>query len=279
MATDQAEPRGEPGDKAKTETGAEGKEGKKTSDDVVRQQQRKLCEQFIGKDGSEGDAQIGLRSLELLPYRGYLFGGKMAGLPAVPQDEAFVWSRGDDDHELWVRAAEKGTPGACRYRSHWSSFCKEYYGVDWNISGRKVNIDHLFPETAGTLQNLSYIRLLPVSAKANRAQSALEKQMAAREREIGEVPDRKIVRHATPETLAKVTDFREWIVLPDDRAGFTDFGRITRLIDHVRRHVGIDEPEVLRQLMIRLTHYSVTDKQTPLDQRSAKRAKWQPFIP
>ena len=279
MAEEQQDPGGGSGTTAKAAPDAD---KKLTSEDVMQKQQRTLCEQFVGLGGREGDAQIGVQSLELFTFRGYLFGGQIASLPGVAREDAFVWSRGEGDHELWVKSEQKGTPGAGKYGTYWNTFCKDFFGVEWNISGKRVNIDHLFPETAGTLQGLAYIRLLPVSAEPNRAQSALEKQMVAREKEINQASPgtpRKPVRHATPETLAKVTGFEEWIILPENRDDFTDIGLITRLVDHVRRHVGIHEPDVLRQLMVQMTQYGISDKQTPLDKRAAKRAKWEPFIP
>ena len=249
-----------------------------TPKQLMRQQQRKLCEQFAQGDG---DHQIGVRTLELFPFRGHLYGGEIAKLDDVSPDEAFVWSRGAEDHELWVKAHEKGTPGSNAYRTQWKRFCRQKYGIDWNLPGAEVNIDHLFPETAGSVMGLTFIRLMPIDAKANRAQSPEEKQRAKREREIIAQPpafkEPTPVRLAVPETLAKATGFREAIKLPEDRSGPADLAQIRRLVAHVTRTTGLDEPKVLTELMVHLTQSRITDIQTPLDQRADKRAAMPSF--
>lgn len=130
-------------------------------------------------------------------------GGHWLPLPGFAPAEARRFRAADGRPQLWVRPEEKDA-GSGLYARAWAAFARVMGFPDTPsvVGGRRLAIDHLFPETAAARRGWLLVRVMPVDLRANSLVGATaEKVEAAR-------PGRARKRTATALTIAKVTGFQ-----------------------------------------------------------------------
>jgi hypothetical protein len=203
--------------------------------------------------------------------------GKIEPIEGISIEDGFVFTGADGKPELWAR------PKYDDYAALYDKFTKRHYGVSWKsiASGEDWHVDHLYPKAAAELDEMKYVRLAAIDAKANRIMGCafeLQKKNRAKEsseaRKIAEGPARepRILKTATMFTLGKLTGFHESIKLPTNRADFADLGVAQRLVAHVAHKC--KEPRIVSQLDVVLTRLFATDTQTKLASRLDKREEF-----
>lgn len=152
-----------------------------------------LVRQFCSQRGNEawiGSTQIG-------PFTGQVtngllrVGGHMRVASEINVSDGFIWlpDNGPDEPELWLSPSKTG------YRDAFERFARRYLGAS-GLDGANVQIDHVFPKTAGGLSGLAYVRMLAIPPESNMAAGrTLERRMAERNRDLG--ARRKQTRMAT----------------------------------------------------------------------------------
>src|ERR1700722_7283555 len=116
-----------------------------------------------------------------------------------------IWRDARGRAELWVRPEEKANEGTGLYARAWRQFVQlearlEPVAVP---GGRKLAIDHLYPETAGARLGLSLVRVMAVDRRSNSLAGSTTERAAP-----GPKPGSLRPRFATPFTLAKVSGFQ-----------------------------------------------------------------------
>ena len=94
-------------------------------------------------------------------------GGRWSPLPGVPPTEALMRRDAASRPQLWVRPEEKAE-GAGRYADHWASFVAALGMGEAvaEVAGRKLAVDHLFPETAAARRGCVLVRVMPVDRRS-----------------------------------------------------------------------------------------------------------------
>lgn len=147
--------------------------------------------------------------------------GKWVPLGRCKPEYVRVFQREGGQSELWVKPFPKRKKKG-RYASYWRKFCK-FSGVEepYNLIGRVVVVDHVFPETAAVISDLAWVRVVAIAHEANSLTIHFEKMLAR----MGENPRS---RTATSLTIAKISG------LPHRLSSFPtgrDFA--VALIDHL----------------------------------------------
>lgn len=184
-------------------------------------------ETWIGVSSREGFLPVG----RARPRRGVMrdlgHGGAIALLPGLPLSDGFVWhpARGAGGPEFWL------SPSRTDHRALFERFAQRHLGAP-GLSGAGVQIDHLFPRTAGALDGLAYVRMLAVPPAANMAAGrTVERAMAGRARAV---PGEKRVRHATYVSIGKATGFAGWQAMPDGTSAAANRPAVAALFAHLR---------------------------------------------
>ncbi len=191
--------------------------------EFLRQQVAALVEQFFG---NYNIAWIGVPDLGWLARRQSLDGGRVAALPGAASEDAVIWCDSKRRMELWVRPEEKSDDGTGAYSRAWRQFV-ELAGQTVpvaEVDGRKLAVDHLYPETAGTRLGLSHVRVVAVNRRSNSLVGSTTEKAAA-----GPKPGRLRPRFATFFTLAKVSGFQGSFARRHDSTTVAQ-----ALIDHLR---------------------------------------------
>lgn len=130
-------------------------------------------------------------------------GGHWLPLPGFAPAEARRFRAADGRRQLWVRPEEKEA-GSGLYARAWAAFARTegFADAPSTVAGRRLAIDHLFPETAAARRSWLLVRVMPVDLRSNSlVGSTAEKVEAGR-------PGRARKRTATALTIAKVTGFQ-----------------------------------------------------------------------
>lgn len=181
-------------------------------------------------------------------------GGRWSALPDIPPTTALLRHDARARPQLWVRPEEK-SEGSGAYASAWTAFVKQLGGgtVSPEVEGRKLAVDHLFPETAAARRGWLLVRVMPVDRRSNSLLGSTTEKVEASRGGVARL------RKATALTIAKVTGFQgsfarrntseaiaaaflahlracglvvpPGILLPDDKEG----GMIAGLIEFYRR--------------------------------------------
>jgi hypothetical protein len=169
----------------------------------LHQQVAALVEQYFANTNI---AWIAVPDLEWLTRRQSMDGGQVTALPGFASDEGIIWRDAKGRVELWARAEEKATEGTDLYNRAWREFVKLNARTQpmSDVNGRKLQVDHLYPETAAARLGLSHVRLLPFDARPNRTVGSTVEKAAA-----GPKPGTLRPRFATPFTLAKASGFQQ----------------------------------------------------------------------
>jgi hypothetical protein len=175
-----------------------------------------------------GEAWIGIAGIERLGI-GQRFpptmrlGGRLEPIAGVPPSRGFVWVQGTEP-ELWLDPDVD-------HRALYARFAEERLGVTNLPSSTVLNIDHVFPRTAGAKDGLSHVRMLAVPSASNQAAGrTVEKRMSQR---AGVAPSRKQVRHATWVSIGKAVGFTGWEHLPDSTDPAANDAQVNALFDHL----------------------------------------------
>lgn len=181
-------------------------------------------------------------------------GGRWSPLPGVSPSDALMRHDAKARPQLWVRPEDKAD-GDGHYAAYWARFVAQC-GADApasEIAGRKLAVDHLFPETAAARRGWLLVRTMAVDRRSNSLLGSTTEKVEANRGGV----DRP--RKATALTMAKVTGFQgsfarrhdpkaiaaaflahlracglvvpDGVLLPDEEEG----GLIAGLIDFYRR--------------------------------------------
>lgn len=226
----------------------------------LRRQWQDLVDQWLGLDDRLGmnSAWIALPDMSWvsrLDEPGFPGGGgRWTPLPGVSPTEALMRHDAKARPQLWVRPEDKAG-GDGRYAAHWARFVATC-GVDAPasaVAGRKLAVDHLFPETAAARRGWLLVRTMAVDLRSNSLLGSTTEKVEANRGGVHRP------RKATALTIAKVTGFqgsfarrhdpkaiaasflahlrgcglhvRDGVLLADDDEG----GMIAGLIDFYRR--------------------------------------------
>jgi len=171
-------------------------------------------------------------------------GGRWQPFPGLALADGFVWQpdAGPGLPELWLSPTRSG------YRDIYENFARRHLGAP-GLAGADVQIDHVFPKTAGALGGLAYVRMLAIPPDSNMAAGrTMERAMAERNRRHG--PRAKRTRLATYVSIGKASGFTGYAALPEDGLG-GNAALAGALFAHLRRF-GLP-PDVLTALDQRLT--------------------------
>jgi hypothetical protein len=169
----------------------------------LKQQVSAIVEQYFAPYNL---AWIGVPGHDWLMRRQGMEGGQVVALASFPADEAVIWRDDKGRTELWSKPYEKTLDPNDAYARAWAAFTRSVARCEPepHLNGRELQVDHLYPETAGTRSGLVLVRLMPVDARPNRTVgSTIEKAAAGPKPGSFGRP-----RHATPFTLAKVSGFQ-----------------------------------------------------------------------
>jgi hypothetical protein len=205
-----------------------------------------LIRQFCSSTGNA--AWIGISSLE--PFSGGMtiplrLGGRYEIMPSLAASEGIVWQpdRPPDEPELWLAPTKTG------YRDAFERFAVRYLAAA-GLNGADVQIDHVFPKSAGVLGGLSHVRMLAIPPMSNMAAGrTVERAMVARNEELG--PRGKSTRLATYYSIGKATGFAAYDRMPDDATSVLNQALAQSLLMHLRSY-GLPD-DVLTALDQRLT--------------------------
>ncbi len=188
-------------------------------------------ETWIGVASREGFLPVDRSRSHRGVMRGLGHGGTIALLPGLPLSDGFVWqpARGHGgpggETEFWL------SPARADHRALFERFAQRHLGAP-GLDGAGVQIDHLFPRTAGALDGLAYVRMLAIPPAANMAAGrTVERAMAARARAA---PGTKRVRHATYVSIGKATGFAGWQSMPDSANSAANRAAVAALFSHLR---------------------------------------------
>lgn len=168
----------------------------------LRLQAETIVQQFFAHSNA---AWIGVPDLGWLTQRQGMHGGKIAALPGFATAEAVIWRDATDRPELWVKPEEKADEGTGAYARAWRQFVQltGHTAPLAELSGRKLAVDHLYPETAAARLGLSHVRVMAVDRRANSLLGSTTERAAAGPKTGSLRP-----RFATYFTLAKVSGFQ-----------------------------------------------------------------------
>jgi hypothetical protein len=127
-------------------------------------------------------AWIGVPDLGWLTRRQTMDGGHVVALPGAAAEDAVIWRGTKDRMELWVKPEEKSVEGTALYARCWHQFVQfsaQMVPVA-ELNGRKLAIDHLYPETAGSRLGLSHVRVMAVDHRSNSLLGSTTERAAAR---------------------------------------------------------------------------------------------------
>lgn len=207
-----------------------------------------LVAQFVASDASAWIGAKGRENIERGLNIYFLRSPKPAGqswiepAPGVAAGRGFVLVRpgSPNDPELWL------DPTLGNYRALFKQFAKAQLGAAEVAAD--LQIDHVFPKTAGSLNGLGFVRMLAIPAASNMsAGRTVERHMALLARDV---PGRKGLRHATYVSIGKAVGFAGWQQLPDSEDAAANDGAVVELFGHLRRF-GIGQ-DVLSMLDRRL---------------------------
>src|ERR1700722_2591225 len=158
-------------------------------------------------------------------------GARIDPLAGFGPTEAVVRCDADNCVELWCKpvdktALRKAGKRDLTYSKAWAAFTSVYAKTtpSSTVNGVDLEIDHLYPETAGTRSGLTFVRLLPVDERPNvRVGSAIERLAAGPKPGTAGRP-----RHATAFTMANVSGFLRYF-----RREFSSSALARALVDHM----------------------------------------------
>jgi hypothetical protein len=169
----------------------------------LRQQEAAIVEQFFA---NYNIAWIAVPDIDTLMQRQTFDGGMVAALPGFGPDEGVIWRDRRDRAELWVKSEDKAADGTDLYARAWRQFVQVIAGTSPlpELAGRKLQADHLYPETAAFRADLNFVRVLAVDARSNVLLGSTTEKFAANSKPgtFGRP------RSATYFTLAKVSGFQ-----------------------------------------------------------------------
>jgi hypothetical protein len=191
----------------------------------LHQQIVTIVGQYFNNSGNS--AWIGVPDLNWLTRDG----ANMQTLPGFALNEAAVRRSKDGSVELWCKpvdktALKKAGKRDDTYSRAWAEYTSMYAKTTpvSQLNGHDLQVDHLFPETAGARIGLTYVRLLPVDERPNRTVgSTIERAAAGPKPGTFERP-----RHATAFTMAKVSGFQ-----PSLRRAFDSHAIAQALVEHL----------------------------------------------
>lgn len=168
----------------------------------LHQQAAAIVGQFFG---DYNIAWIGVPERSWLTRRQTMDGGHVEALPGAAAEDAVIWRDTKNRAELWVKPEEKADEGTGAYARAWRQFVQLIAATTpvSELAGRKLAVDHLYPETAGARLGLSHVRVMAVDRRANSLVGSTTETAAARDKS-----GRLRPRFATYFTLAKVSGFQ-----------------------------------------------------------------------
>lgn len=130
-------------------------------------------------------------------------GGRWAALPGIAPNRALMRRDHKARPQLWVRPEEK-TEGDGAYAQYWRIFVDQlgYGEAASEVNGRKLAVDHLFPETAAARRGWLLVRAMPVDRRSNSLLGSTTEKVEANRDGV------RRPRKATALTMAKVTGFQ-----------------------------------------------------------------------
>ena len=178
----------------------------------LHQQTAAIVEQYFA---NRNVAWIGVPDTGWLTRRQTMDGGHVVALPGFPAIDAMIWRDDKDRAELWVRPEEKAVDGSDLYEHAWRQFVLLAANVEavTMLAGRKLAIDHLYPETAGKRLGLALVRVMAVNLRSNSLVGSTTEKAAA-----GPKPGTLRPRFADSFTLAKVSGFQMSFARRNDSA-------------------------------------------------------------
>jgi hypothetical protein len=147
----------------------------------LHQQIVTIVGQYFNNSGNS--AWIGVPDLNWLTRDG----ANMQTLPGFALNEAAVRRSKDGSVELWCKpvdktALKKAGKRDDTYSRAWAEYTSMYAKTTpvSQLNGHDLQVDHLFPETAGARIGLTYVRLLPVDERPNRTVGSTIERAAAK---------------------------------------------------------------------------------------------------
>lgn len=201
-------------------------------------------EAWIGVDSLAGFEPVDRTRPSLRLMRDFGAGGRYELLPGLSLDNGFIWrpAGAEAEPELWLDPTVSG------YRATFERFANRFLGAS-GLSSANVQIDHVFPKKAGSLDGLAYVRMLAIPPDSNMAAGrTVERAMADRARARG---NGKLVRHATYVSIGKATGYSGWDSLPNSTDASANQPAVRGLFAHLRTF-GLP-PDVLSDLDQTLT--------------------------
>ena len=130
-------------------------------------------------------------------------GGRWAALPGFAPNRALMRWDGKARPQLWVKPEEKAE-GSGDYAEAWRTFTQQIGRgpVTAEVTGRKLAVDHLFPETAAARRGWLLVRAMPVDRRSNSLLGSTTEKVEANRDGV------RRPRKATALTMAKVTGFQ-----------------------------------------------------------------------
>jgi hypothetical protein len=161
-------------------------------------------------------AWIGVPDLGWLTRRQTMHGGQVVALPGAAAPDAVIWRDANGRAELWVKPEEKADEGTGAYARAWRQFVQVigHTAPVSELAGRRLAIDHLYPETAAARLGLSHVRVMAVDRRANSLLGSTTERAAA-----GGKPGTLRPRFATYFTLAKVSGYQGSLARRNASAG------------------------------------------------------------
>jgi hypothetical protein len=130
-------------------------------------------------------------------------GGRWAALPGIAPNRALMRRDHKARPQLWVKPEEKAE-GSAGYADAWRVFVQQLGRgpVAGEVNGRKIAVDHLFPETAAARRGWLLVRAMPVDCRSNSLLGSTTEKVEANREGV------RRPRKATALTMAKVTGFQ-----------------------------------------------------------------------
>lgn len=196
----------------------------------VRSQWQDLMDAWLGVDDrfNTPTAYIALPNIDWVTkleeprYPGG--GGRWVPLGDTAPTQALVRHDARSRPQLWVRPEEKAE-GDGRYAAYWAAFVKQlgHAAPTSEVAGRKMAVDHLFPETAAARRGWHLVRIMPVDRRSNSLLGSTTEKVDANR------SGKARARTATALTMAKVSGFQGSFAMRHDPAAIA-----TALLAHLR---------------------------------------------
>lgn len=211
----------------------------------MQAQHRTFMEQMVDRPGNS--AWIGIASVDNIRgengQRTRRREGRVVSFGDEPVSEVFVWepARTSWAPELWI------APTRGDYRSVYATFVEAYW-PGGHVDDVPNHVDHVFPKGPAGLGGLSHVRLLAIPKRSNVSAGTLEKEMKARNVDLG--ARTKQTRMATLYSLGKAAGYVGYAGLQT----FEGRRRIAAGLMHALREAGasdeITESELDERLLI-----------------------------